>query len=73
MKNKNSKVLVKINSYLTNRVQLADVLNVIRQSVSRWEAGEPYPDMNKIGKLADILGTNCDCLLRNDVTSEGKK
>ena len=53
--------------------ELADVLNVIRQSVSRWEAGEPYPDMNKIGKLADILGTNCDCLLRNDVTSEGKK
>ena len=29
--------------------------------------------MNKIGKLADILGTNCDCLPRNDVTSEGEK
>ena len=35
--------------------------------------GEAYPDMNKIGKLADILGTNCDCLLRNDVTSDGEK
>ena len=34
---------------------------------------EAYPDMNKIGKLADILGTNCDRLLRNDVTSEGEK
>ena len=53
--------------------ELADVLNVTRQSVSRWEAGEAYPDMNKIGKLADILGTNCDYLLRNDVTSEGEK
>ena len=73
MKNKNSKVLVKINGYLTNRAQLADVLNVIRQSVSRWKAGEAYRDMNKIGKLADILGTNCDRLLRNDVTSEGEK
>lgn len=29
--------------------------------------------MNKIGKLADIIGTNCDRLLRNDVTSEGEK
>ena len=53
--------------------ELADVLNVTRQSVSRWEAGEAYPDMNKIGKLADILGTNCDYLLRNDVTSDGEK
>lgn len=29
--------------------------------------------MNKIGKLADILETNCDYLLRDDVNESGEK
>lgn len=53
--------------------QLADALNVTRQSVSRWESGEAYPDINKIAKLADILETNCDYLLREDSNEEGEK
>lgn len=28
--------------------QLADKLNVSRQSVSKWEPGDTYPDMAKI-------------------------
>lgn len=53
--------------------ELADSLNVTRQSVSRRESNEVYPDMNKIGKLADILETNCDYLLRDDVNESGEK
>lgn len=53
--------------------ELADSLGVTRQSVSRWESGEAYPDMSKIGKLADVLETNCDYLLRDDVNEKGEK
>lgn len=53
--------------------ELADALSVTRQSVSRWESNEVYPDMNKIGRLADILETNCDYLLRDDVNESGEK
>ena len=53
--------------------ELADSLNFTRQSVSRRESNEVYPDMNKIGKLADILETNCDYLLKDDVNESGEK
>ena len=35
--------------------QLAQLMQVTRQTVSRWEAGMAYPEMEKIVRLADIL------------------
>ena len=43
--------------------QLAELLNVTRQSVSRWESEQTYPDMDKIVFLAEILDVSCDYLL----------
>lgn len=37
--------------------QLAEKLNVSRQSVSKWELGDTYPDMSKIIQMCKIL--NC--------------
>ena len=31
--------------------QLAEKMNVTRQSVSKWENGESYPEMNNISEL----------------------
>lgn len=43
---------------------LADKIFVTRQSVSRWERGERYPDLLMIKKISGILGISIDELLR---------
>ena len=35
--------------------QLADLMGVSRQSVSRWESDQAYPEMEKIVRLAEVL------------------
>ena len=53
--------------------ELAYILNVSRQSVSRWESGLAYPEMDKVVKLCNELAINCDYLLRDDVDECGVK
>ena len=43
---------------------LAERLEVSRQSVSKWETGQSVPDLDKIIKLADLFGVTTDYLLR---------
>ena len=45
---------------------LAEKLDVSRQSVSKWETGQSVPDLDKIIKLADFFGVTTDYLLRED-------
>ena len=44
--------------------QLAEGLDVSRQSVSKWESGLSYPEMDTLLKLCDLFGTDLDTLLR---------
>lgn len=43
--------------------QLADKLGVSYQSVSRWELGVTYPDMEMIPALTECFGVSADALL----------
>lgn len=45
--------------------QLAELLDVSRQTVSKWESNLACPELSKIVKLSDLLGLSCDQLLRN--------
>ena len=45
---------------------LADLLFVTRQTVSRWEGGSRYPDLVTAKSLADILDTTVDTLMADD-------
>ena len=47
--------------------QLAEALNVSRQTISRWETGQSVPEMDKIQELAEILGVAADELLCDTV------
>lgn len=47
--------------------QLAELMGVTRQTVSRWESRAAYPEMEKIVMLSDLLGVSCDDLLRDNV------
>jgi AbrB family looped-hinge helix DNA binding protein len=41
---------------------IAEKLDVTRQSVAKWEAGESVPDLNKCRLLADLFGISLDDL-----------
>lgn len=53
--------------------QLAEMLNVSSQSVSRWELGICYPDMGLLPMLAEIFEITVDKLLGVDNIAEKKK
>ncbi len=46
---------------------LAEKMDVSRQSVSKWEATNSIPDLNKIIKLADLFEVSTDYLLKDEV------
>ncbi|NLC66270.1 MAG: helix-turn-helix transcriptional regulator [Clostridium sp.] len=55
--------------------QLAEQLNVSRQSVSKWELGNAVPDVSKIILLSELFSVTTDELLKkriNDVESTSK-
>lgn len=46
--------------------ELAEKMNVSRQSVSKWESANSIPDLNKIIMLADIFDVTTDFLLKDE-------
>lgn len=44
--------------------ELADIIGVSRQAVSKWESEQSTPDVEKIILLSDYFGTTTDYLLR---------
>lgn len=47
--------------------QLAERMEVSRQSVSKWESGLSYPEMDTLVRLCDEFHMDMDTLLRGDV------
>lgn len=47
--------------------ELAELVDVTRQSVSKWESSQSVPDLDKILRLADIFGVTTDYLLRDTI------
>lgn len=45
--------------------QLAELLNVSRQAVSKWESGQTYPEIDKLIKLSDLFNVTLDELVRD--------
>ena len=53
--------------------ELADILRVSFQSVSRWETGLCYPDMELLPTIAGFFGVTVDRLLGvNEITEENR-
>ena len=46
--------------------ELAELLNVSRQTISSWEVGRTYPDLDIIVKLSDLYKIPLDLLLKED-------
>lgn len=48
--------------------ELAEKMNVSRQSVSKWEGAQSTPDLNRILQLSEIFGISTDILLKDELT-----
>ena len=52
--------------------ELAEKLNVTRQSVSKWEGAQSIPDLEKILQLAQIFGVSTDYLLKDELAEANR-
>ncbi|MBQ1712581.1 MAG: helix-turn-helix domain-containing protein [Firmicutes bacterium] len=65
-----SKIAGKRKDLGITQQEFADRLSVTRQTVSRWEAGTVFPDIEKIADIAKTLNVSCDYLLRDDIEED---
>ena len=47
--------------------ELADRIYVTRQTLSNWETGKTYPDINSLLRLSDIFHISLDELVKGDL------
>lgn len=50
--------------------ELAEQMDVTRQSVSKWESAQSIPDLEKIVRLSEIFGVSLDYLLKDEMEEE---
>ncbi len=48
--------------------QLAEKLEVSRQSISKWESDKAYPEMTRLLFMSDYFGVSLDYLMRGEET-----
>ena len=53
--------------YNYTQEQLADILGVSRQSISKWESDIAYPETDKLIELGKLFDCSMDYLLKEDV------
>lgn len=64
----NLKAIRKAKGY--TQEELAIKLNVVRQTVSKWEKGLSVPDADTLCKIADVLETSISELLGSEINTE---
>lgn len=52
--------------------QLAEELSVSRQTVSKWEADEIVPELNKLITLCDVFSCKLDALIRENLSDDAQ-
>lgn len=50
--------------------ELAEKMNVSRQAVSKWEAAQSAPDLEKLLQLSHLFGVTTDYLLKDELEDE---
>lgn len=56
--------------YGWSQEELAEKMNVSRQAVSKWEATQTTPDLEKILQLSALFGVTTDYLLKDEIEDE---
>ncbi len=53
--------------------ELAEKMEVSRQTVSKWESGKTIPELNKLIKLSEIYNVTVDELVKDNIKLNGKE
>ena len=53
-----------------SQADLAEILNVSRQAISRWEVGTSIPSMDNLSALSRLYNVSVDSLMRPDNNAE---
>lgn len=56
--------------YNYTQEQLADMLGVSRQSVSKWESDIAYPETDKLIEIGKLFDCSMDYLLKENITEK---
>ena len=64
------KIIKLRKKYGMSQEELAEKVNVSRQSVSKWEGAQSIPDLDKIIQLSQIFGVTTDYLLKDEIDEE---
>lgn len=67
----NLKAMRKAKGY--TQEELAIKINVVRQTVSKWEKGLSVPDADVLSQIAEVLDTKVSVLLGETITEETDK
>jgi len=49
--------------------QLAEMMSVSRQTISKWEADEVIPELDKIVALSDLFACKLDAMVKEDMSA----
>lgn len=71
MFSENLKAMRKAKGY--TQEELAIKINVVRQTVSKWEKGLSVPDADMLSQIAEVLDTKVSVLLGGTITEETDK
>lgn len=71
MFHENLKTMRKAKGY--TQEELAIKLNVVRQTISKWEKGLSVPDADVLSRIADVLDTDVSTLLGEEIVAETDK
>ena len=55
-----------------SQLELAEALDVSRQSISKWETGAAVPELDKLMRLSDVFGITLDELVRGAEETSGE-
>ena len=56
--------------YNYTQEQLAEILGVSRQSISKWESDTAFPETEKLIELGKLFKCSMDYLLKEDITEK---
>src|SRR5574344_551069 len=51
---------------------LAEVLNVSRQAIAKWETAQGYPDISNLIKLSEVFCVTVDFLVKDDACQKSE-
>lgn len=49
--------------------QLAEMMSVSRQTISKWEADDIIPELNRLVALSDVFSCKLDALVKEDMNA----